>query len=157
MKLLAKLEKNKTFWGVFAVCLFFIFLRLPSVIEPYWYGDEAVYEVIGQALSHGELLYRDIWDNKPPLLYVIYSLFQGMQQDIKIFSLIIGVASVITFFFLSRAIFTNRNISIMTTAVFALLFATPFLEANIANAEDFLLLPILLAGLLVYTYTSKKQ
>lgn len=156
MKLLAKLEKNKTFWCVFAICIFFIFLRLPSIIEPYWYGDEAVYEVIGQALSHGELLYHDIWDNKPPLLYVIYALFQGNQPEVKTFSLIIGLLSVVTFFFLAREIFTKFKLSILTTSLFALLFATPILEGNIANAEDFLLLPILLGGLIIYKYKTKQ-
>lgn len=156
MKLLAKLEKNKTFWCVFAICVFFVFLRLPSIIEPYWYGDEAVYEVIGQALSHGELLYRDIWDNKPPLLYVIYALFDGNQPEVKTFSLIIGLLSVITFFFLTREIFTKFKISMLTTSTFALLFATPLLEGDIANAENFLLLPILLGGLILYKFHRKQ-
>lgn len=157
MKLLAKLEKNKTFWWIFALCTIFTFLRLPSIIEPYWYGDEGVYEVIGQALNHGALLYRDIWDNKPPLLYSIYALFQGNQPEIKTFSLIIGLLSIITFFFLAQEIFKKRKISILSTSLFVLLFATPILEGDIANAEDFLLLPILLAGLIIYKYSQKQK
>jgi hypothetical protein len=157
MKLLAKLEKNKIFWSVFILCTIFFLLRLPSVIEPYWYGDEGVYEVIGQALNHGEILYSDIWDNKPPLLYVVYSLFQGNQQEVKMFSLIIGLLSVVTFFFLSQELFKKLKISILTTSFFVLLFATPILEGNIANAEDFLLLPVLLAAFIIYKYSEKQK
>ena len=52
MKLLARLEKKPTTWLLILVCVVFALLRLPSLIEPYWYGDEGIYEVVGQAMSH---------------------------------------------------------------------------------------------------------
>jgi hypothetical protein len=36
--------------------------------------DQATYCVIGQGLLHGKLLYRDLWDNKPPGIFWIYAL-----------------------------------------------------------------------------------
>ena len=30
-----------------------VFLRIPSLFEPYWYGDEGIYLTIGQAMRHG--------------------------------------------------------------------------------------------------------
>lgn len=157
MKLLAHLEKTKLIWWLIALCLFFFFLRLPSVIEPYWYGDEGIYEVIGQAMNHGSLLYHDIWDNKPPLLYVVYAFAQGDQPTVKILSLLIGVFSLITFFFFTQKLFRKPYISIALTFLYALLLGTPILEGNIANAEDFILFPILLAGLLIYTIANSPQ
>jgi hypothetical protein len=157
MKFLAQLEKKTFVWSLIALCFVFIILRLPSIIEPYWYGDEGIYEVIGQAMNHGHLLYRDIWDNKPPLLYVVYALANGDQPTVKILSLIVGLLSVIAFFFLSQKLFNRQKISIITTSLFVLLFATPILEANIANAEDFILLPIILAGLLIYNFVKPNK
>jgi hypothetical protein len=150
MKFFARLEKTTTTWLLILVCVIFALLRLPSIIEPYWYGDEGIYEVVGQAMNHGHLLYRDIWDNKPPLLYVIYYFANGDQATVKIFSLIVGLMTIIAFYFLSQKVFNKQKISITLTSIFALLFATPLLEANIANAEDFILLPVIIAGILIY-------
>jgi hypothetical protein len=155
MDLLAKLEKTKILWWVIALCMLFFFLRLPSIIEPYWYGDEGIYEVVGQSMDQGRLLYRDIWDNKPPLLYVVYALAGGDQPTIKTFSIIAGLLSVIAFFLLSQKLFKKQRISLITTTIYVLLLATPILEGNIANAEDFILFPTILAGLLIYKVLNK--
>lgn len=150
MKTLTRLEKNISFWSILILGLMFFFLRLPSLIEPNWYGDEGIYQVIGMALQQGHILYSDIWDNKPPLLYVTYALFNGDQFMVRIVSLIVGILSTIIFFFLSQMLFQKLRTSIVTTLFFIFLFATPILEGNIANAENFILLPIITAGFLIY-------
>ncbi len=49
------------------------FLRvLPALRFPIG-RDEATYAVIGQGLLRGQLLYRDLWDNKPPGIFYIYA------------------------------------------------------------------------------------
>ncbi len=160
MKFLVYLEKNTTYWILLLISFFFILLRLPSLFEPYWYGDEGIYQVIGMGLSDGRFLYRDIWDNKPPLLYVTYALFSSDQFTIRLVSLVVGLISVISFFFLSQKLFTNISgtfypqVVYGITGLYALLFAIPLLEGNIANAENFMLLPIMYAGLLVFTTAS---
>lgn len=157
MKFLTKLEKSKQFWSLFVICLVFFFLRLPSLIEPNWYGDEGIYQVIGQAMHSGRLLYSEIWDNKPPLLYVVYALINGDQQAIRFISLFVGFFSTIVFFCLSQKLFRKLSTSIISTSVFAIMIATPFLEGNIANAENFILLPIILAAFLIYSISKKKK
>src|SRR6266567_8211565 len=156
IRFLARLERKKTVWLLTGFCLVFFFLRLPSIIEPYWYGDEGVYEVIGQAMDHGRLLYRDIWDNKPPLLYTIYALAQGDQSTTKIISIIAGMLSLIAFFLLTQKIFNKVRISILASSIFIIFLGTPILEGNIANAEVFLLPFTIFAGLLIYQFTNKK-
>lgn len=124
-------------------------LRLPSLFEPNWYGDEGIYQVIGQALASGRLLYTGIWDNKPPLLYIVYAIFNGDQFAVRFASLLVMVFTIIVFYFLAKKLLVNKKIVYGTTGLFALLFATPLLEGNIANAENFMLLPILCAIYLV--------
>jgi hypothetical protein len=155
MNLLAKLEKKHSTWFLIIVSFLFFLLRLPSLFEPYWYGDEGIYEVIGMALHQGRHLYSGIWDNKPPLLYVIYSLFNGDQSSVRFFSLLFGLGAIITFFFLSKKLFRKEKTTYISTSIFAFFFATPFLEGNIANAENFMLFPILLAGLLIVTVAQR--
>ncbi len=144
-------------WFFIITLFLFFLLRLPSLFEPLWYGDEGVYQAIGMALNNGSLLYKGIWDNKPPLLYLVYALFHSDQFTVRLVSLIFGLLSVPVFFFLSKKLFSNlsgsRKIYYLTTSVFALLFALPILEGNIANAENFMLLPVLLAALLIFPRT----
>ena len=61
-------------WKWLAGTLVLVFLRaLPNL--RYLIGrDQATYCVIGQGLLHGKLLYRDLWDNKPPGIFHIYAL-----------------------------------------------------------------------------------
>ncbi len=157
MKILKKLEKSKPFWFLLGICILFFLLRLPSLIEPNWYGDEGIYQVIGKAIINNRILYTQIWDNKPPLLYITYALFNGEQFQVRIFSLISGLIAVIAFFFLSKLLFKNLKSSIISTAFFAFLFATPIMEGNIANAENFMLLPIIIAGLLIYSFSQSNK
>ncbi len=134
MRLLQKLEKSRDFWFLLITSFLFFLLRLPSLFEPYWYGDEGIYQVLGRAMNQHLLLYRDIWDNKPPLLYFVYSLFGSDQFWVRLFSLIIGLLTIIAFYILSNKL----------------------LEGNIANAENFMLLPIITAGILVLKSTETK-
>ena len=157
MKFLARLEKKRMCWLLIVFSLIFFFLRLPSLIEPYWYGDEGIYEVVGQSLDHGRVLYRDIWDNKPPLLYAVYAIAQGDQTTVKALSLVVGLLSIIAFYVLSQQLFKKQLISFITTCIFLLLLGTPILEANIANAEDFILLPILITGIIIYKLAIKQK
>ncbi|HEX8965368.1 MAG TPA: hypothetical protein VF820_02960, partial [Patescibacteria group bacterium] len=106
-KLLALAAHKNTIFLIIVSCIFTL-LRLPSFFEPYWYGDEGIYEVIGFALRHGRMLYTGIWDNKPPLLYIMYALVDGNQQGAKILSWFFGLLSIILFFFFSKKIFKNQ-------------------------------------------------
>src|SRR3989344_790865 len=125
------------------ILLIFSLLRVPSVIEPYWYGDEGIYEVIGSALSQGRILYAEIWDNKPPLLYLIYSVFAGDQFYVRLVSILTGMAAVVFFFLLAKQLF-KKDVSVyFSTILFAVIFGLPLLEGNIANAENFMALPII--------------
>jgi 4-amino-4-deoxy-L-arabinose transferase-like glycosyltransferase len=155
--LLARLEKSKAFWFVLTTSVVFFLLRLPSLIEPYWYGDEGIYETIGLALTKGRLLYTQIWDNKPPLLYVTYALFHGNQEAVRMLSLLVGLGAVITLFFVARKLFASQKAVFIATAFFALFFGLPIIVGNIANAENFMLLLIILAAFLVFAAVSKKH
>ena len=151
MRILKGLENNKQFWFVIFSSFLFFILRLPSLFEPLWYGDEGIYQVIGNSLNHGKLLYTQIFDNKPPLLYWLYAILNSDQFTVRLASLIFGALSVAIFFLLSKRLFKNgkNNIPYLTTLIFVLLFGLPMLEGNIANAENFMLLPIIASAFLI--------
>ncbi|MBI2032116.1 MAG: glycosyltransferase family 39 protein [Candidatus Levybacteria bacterium] len=145
--LIERIEKSKVFWFLLFTSFIFFLLRLPSLFEPYWYGDEGIYQVIGTVLRRGGEMYVNAWDNKPPLLFVIYYLFDGDQQIIRAISLIFGILTTIFYFLLAKKI-VGEKISFVITSLFVLYLSTPVLEGNIANTENFMLLPITIAGFL---------
>lgn len=119
--------------------------RIPSLLEPYWYGDEAIYLTIGQAMRAGVKLYSGIHDNKPPLLYVMSALVGGNQFWFKFIALVWVGITIVVFYSLARKVFKKSWRSSLATIIFAFLISWPKLEGNIANAELFFLLPTLAA------------
>lgn len=158
MKLIAKAEKNRSVWFILLASFVFFLLRLPSLFEPYWYGDEGIYQVLGIAIRQGRFLYTDAWDNKPPFLYLLYALFNSDQFAVRLVSIVFGILAVLAFFALSKKLFQSKqggqNLAVITTSLFTLLFGLPLLEGNIANAENFMLFPIILAALFIFNLTS---
>ena len=150
MEILARLEKSKSCWFIIISSLVFFFLRFPSLFEPNWYGDEGIYQTLGIAMNSGRLLYRDIFDNKPPLLYFLYSLVNSDQFLIRLMSLVFGVLAIIIFYKLAEKVLNNPKASFISTLIFSILFGLPLIEGNIANAENFMLLPNIIAAFLVF-------
>lgn len=140
------LEHNKVL--VFFLLLTII-LRIPSFFEPYWYGDEGVYLTLGLAVRRGLVLYRDIHDNKPPLLYWLAALAENLFW-FKFLLLTASLASIALFYKLSHIIFSQSKKAVLVAcSLFTLLTTLPLLEGNIANAENFLILFTILGFLLL--------
>ena len=129
-------------WLLFLL-VFVLILRIPSFFHPYVYGDECIYLTLGEAVKRGLVLYRDIHDNKPPLLY----LLAAASSSLFWFRVILGIWNLVTiylFFLLAKNLFlAKKKLIFLATTVFALLTTLPFLEGNIANAEIFMALPSL--------------
>jgi hypothetical protein len=89
-------------WKWLAGTLVFVFFRaLPNL--RYLIGrDQATYCVIGEGLLHGKLLYRDLWDNKPPGIFYLYALI------VKVFGPVmwsVGVVDILWLLAISCCIF----------------------------------------------------
>mgnify|MGYP000847005010 CR=1 FL=1 len=72
--------------------VFALFLALAAVSRVHTFfltvidWDETTYALLASSLLHGHLPYTQIWDNKPPLLYLVYALFQLISGD-SVFSI----------------------------------------------------------------------
>ena len=129
--------------GLVFILLLVIILRLPSLFEPLWYGDEGIYLTLGQALRKGLVWYRDIHDNKPPLLYLIAAI----SANLFYFRLILMVWFLVTVaaFYRLLQLLLPKNRLTWYLGVFALIGLTILTEGNIANAEIFMILPLIWA------------
>lgn len=131
--------------------ILFFLLRLPSLFEPYWYGDEGVYLVLGQAIRHGITLYSQIHDNKPPAIYY----FAALSQTVFGFRLLLLLWMIPTCYFFYRLAlrYLSPRKSQIALLLFVILTSIPVIEGHIANAEIFMLLPTILGFLLFEKHT----
>lgn len=137
-----------------AVLVIIFLLRLPSLFEPYWYGDEGIYLILGQTMQRGAVLYRDIWDNKPPLLYMIYALHPTLLWA-KVSATLFVLATVFIIYKLAQKLISQAKpqFPLLVAFITGVLLSLPLLEGTIANAELYFVLPITLAAYLLLTNT----
>ena len=116
----------------------FVLLRLPSLLEPNWYSDEGTYADIGNALLHGAVLYRDVWDNKPP---GVYWLFAGIIAVFGpgapvVHAVLAGIvaAGVVAVWVLGRR-WGGPAVATVAALLAIVLMSLPNLEGDILNAE----------------------
>lgn len=123
---------------IFIAVAIFIVLRIPSLFEPHWYGDEGIYASVAYAIEHGKKLYLEVYDNRLPGIYYLYALGNSEYRMLWIRSINV-IAGIITLIYLSR-IGNQLKLSkyIKIGLVFAVIFlGSPIWEANIANTENF--------------------
>jgi hypothetical protein len=124
--------------------LVIIFLRIPNFFEPYWYGDEAIYLTIGNALSNGAYLYQDIVDHKTPLIY--YLAMVPTQFWFRVLLLGWMLVTTTAFYYFSLRLLRKIWLATTSTALFVILTTFPWLEGNIPNGELFVMGFIIVGG-----------
>ena len=134
-----------------AVSLIPALLYLPFVNEPL-FGDEAVYSTVALGLLDGQLPYRDLFDNKPPLLYGWFALsFLLFGEEAYAPRLIVAAALSGTAALVhaqARLLF-SRGLAFAASGAFAALKAATVLTAN-ATSEILMVLPMT-ASLVAFT------
>jgi len=146
----------KGHWFLLLLFLTF-FLKIPTLFEPFTYGDEGIYLTLGQAVRKGLVLYRDIHDNKPPMIYLLAALANSFFYYRLLF-LVWGFATLALFYQFVKLIFPRNKTWAMAlpTTAFAILTSLPILEGNIANAENFMMLPTIGAFSLTFKFLDQK-
>jgi len=136
--------------GLILVLVCLILLRVPNFFEPYWYGDEAIYLTIGNAMNNGARLYTDIVDHKTPLIYYL----ARVPDQISFRWLNLGWMLVTTglFYYLALQLFKKPWLATLSSSFFMVLTTVPWLEGNIPNGELFVLGFVML-GLVSFTRT----
>jgi len=92
--------------GALLLALGFLAIALSRVllgnIKVDW--DEELYFLIARGWSHGQLPYRDIFDHKPPAVYLIYLLGTGFGKSFPLLRAIIDVALLLGAYFFVKAL-----------------------------------------------------
>jgi hypothetical protein len=125
-------------------------LRIPSLFEPNHYADEDIYLTLGMGLRKGLVFYRDIHDNKPPLLYLTAAI-AGNITNFKVILLFWNSVSVVLVWFLTQKFFKSINLVKIITLIFGIFSTIPLLEGNFANGEIFMIMPVIAAVLVLFS------
>jgi len=133
------------------VILFLIFvLRFPSLFEPFWYGDEGIFAAVGRNLNLGGTLYKDAWDNKPPMIYLTYAAifnFFGVSMFwLRLVAAVVVLATAAIVYEIAQATIGTRR-ALAAAFIFGFLTSLRIIEGNLALTEIFMILPISLAML----------
>lgn len=142
----------KRYLYILVPIILLILLRIPSLIEPLWYGDEGIYSAVSKELFNGEVLYKNIWDHKTPGIYYLYSIFLAFPQiyvfAYKFLNLLLALFSLIMFYKIINIEFSNKHVKIqfIIYTIFSILFGSTVLEGNILNAEN-IFIPLVLFGI----------
>jgi len=126
-------------WGLIGFCTLW---RLPGLGEPPWLNDEGVYAMVGRALLHGEKLYRQVWENKPPAIYLLNAAAErlgGAGHVITSMRLLALIASVIALIALYRLMVAERGpgAARLAVVVAGIGLDLPLIDGTEANAEIF--------------------
>jgi hypothetical protein len=55
-----------------------LIVRLPSLAQPMG-SDQGLYAYVGERIRHGEIPYRDAWDQKPPGIHYVYAALRSVS------------------------------------------------------------------------------
>lgn len=133
------------------LCLLPILLFLPAMGAPFE-RDEGAYATIAQGVLDGKVPYRDLFDNKPPLIYGWYALSfalfgESVWAPRIVASLLLSLTTLAVFG--QAKLVMPRGVAYTAAAVFALCTGLPWVALH-ANTEAYMLLP-LVTSLIAFT------
>jgi 4-amino-4-deoxy-L-arabinose transferase-like glycosyltransferase len=102
--------------------------------------DEAAYAYIGHRILHGDVLYRDLTENKTPLGYWLYALAVGLagydELAIRIMPVPFILATIAIVWWIAGRL-AGKVSACVAAGLYVLLSTDPFLFGNGSNLEHF--------------------
>ncbi|MEP7053401.1 MAG: glycosyltransferase family 39 protein [Pseudomonadota bacterium] len=110
-------------WAAWAVIAF-------SAVQilTYSFGrDQSIYALVGDGILHGKMPYRDLWDFKPPGIFLVYALAQGVfghsMLSVRIVEVLGLIGLVFAFMRFAETFFERPRAGLIGGAVAALIHA----------------------------------
>ncbi|MFN8514024.1 MAG: hypothetical protein U0232_13710 [Thermomicrobiales bacterium] len=120
-------------------------LWLPYLDAPL-HVDAAGYATAAYWWANGDTLYQDLTITRPQGIFVVFRAIEavglGSSRGIHIAAALVASACALALYAVVASIW-DRKIALGSAALFTLLFATPVFDGYTANAELFMLLPLL--------------
>ncbi|MFP5273317.1 ArnT family glycosyltransferase [Coleofasciculus sp.] len=147
------MKKN---WVIFLFFVIIVFIvRLPSLFQSRIIHDEALYLLVGRSILEGNPPYVEVWDNKPPGLFVIYAIalkvFGNSVVSIWIIACIAVIVTCFLLYLTGKVLFKTQGDQIgLIAGIFYAIFT--LINGGIgAQAEIFFIPPVVLAFYLLFS------
>ncbi|MFW6108229.1 MAG: ArnT family glycosyltransferase [bacterium] len=137
--------------------------RVPTMRVPLD-QDCAVYTYAAQRWAEGGLPYRDVFDHKPPGIYLVYRLLfavfspsgQAVNVTLRVASLVTDAAAAIVLFFLARRLFGLWQ-GVAAGLLYALFAALPGLQYEALQPERLVTLFVAAGFLTAVVYMDRRR
>ena len=103
-------------YQIISLVIVLVFIRLPFLVTPLpLLIPELNWMIVGEQMSNGFLIYRDIWDNTSPLSAAVYwlitSIFGRSQAAFQFIAIFFSATQAVYFNYMTntRQLFTERN------------------------------------------------
>ena len=141
-------------WTLLPAALLYTVLRVPSFLEPTWYTDEAGYATVGRGLLHGEILYDQIWTNKPPLqpwtVAVVLKLAGPEVWALHALTYLSGLVALAALAYAGTRLLSPAR-AVVSVVIAAALLGAPLMGTELSIPENLLIAPSSWAGALLLT------
>lgn len=121
--------------------------------------DSGIFAYTGQVVLDGGAPYRDAWDNKPPIVYLLnaaaFGIFGVNRWAIWIIEIIVLAITSLLFFNLVNTLYKRQWIAVVGTLLFILLMRQPRLIGDGNYTESYALLFQVLCLIFGYQFLQK--
>ncbi len=126
-------KKNLYYIFLFIVVLFFALVGLSSspLNKGITQNDSAVFQIMGKGMIEGQVIYKDLFDHKGPIMYIINAIAYLINSQIGLFIveiLFIYIGAV--FLFKISKMFINQEISLIMSLLYLRLIFVTISEEN---------------------------
>lgn len=94
-------------------------------------NDSAVFQIMGRGMLEGQVMYKDLFDHKGPVMYVINAIAYLINPQIGLFiieTLFISIGAV--FIFKTSKMLVNKKVSVIMSLVYVMLMFISILGGN---------------------------
>ena len=141
-------------WTLLLGAVLFTLLRLPSFFEPHWYTDEAGYLTTARGMVDGQLLYVQVWNNKPPLqlwtVALLLKVFGPGEWALHGLTYLFGLIALAALAYAATRLLSPVR-SVIAVVLGGVFLGAPFVGNELIIPENFLIAPTAWAGALLLT------
>src|SRR5829696_3391980 len=145
-------------WPALLAAAVTVILGIPTLNYPYG-PDQALFAYIGAHLRHGERLYVDVWDVKPPGIFWIYAAIGVIPgpsfRVLRTVDLLYVVASVIALYALAT-LYWGRVAGFVAGLLYGAVYVVATGYWHSAQPDSFMVLPLVL-GALAYEVARRRS
>jgi len=154
--------RGRGLWLLLAMAVVIIFaagIRLRLLDTPLE-RDEGEYAYAGRLILQGHAPYLHVYSMKMPGIFAVYAIilavFGQTPAAIHLGLLLVNSAAIVLVFLLARRLY-DSTAGVVAAAAFAVLSLSRYVQGLFANAEHFVILPVLAAFLLLLAAVERQK